>query len=536
MRTSHLERLAASLEHVTVVDDPLFDQEFEAAFGGGAEAITTEMMVQEQTTEILLDAADGLAETVELFKSELDGEKTISQEGYARLRLCIKNATRHLPGNNDLLQPLSVSSESWNDEVSLENFTKVKEFLIRLWSAVKDAAARLWDMIKDWWDQFGKSASALEKMADQLEDRNKTSNDNSSVLPKNLAKFVNSYKGGSDIDYVRTALRLELNDNRHDKEDLIEISEAIKKIIPNVYVPYEEKAFARELPKNLLGVDAKEYDGQMGYLKTNFSEKRFLAMVDMRQALREKNTDQFRPLPKKENVVRVSNQRVEALAQALAREGIFVLTSYTSSKIFDAVSIAIGETDDVITWNDTALTALGRVKPSYSINVDDIAKIVSKEVRDAAGQFSMVHVPGGITIGTFSGDGYISIDAAKSNKKANISNRTIELFQPFETQDVKRAIDQIRAIVKIIRTSDKIYNAGQIKRENDKTIRNAESAIRQSGELTRDKIIDVRFDLEKAKLSNQIVKGALPKMIGNLANIGRELYRYSDQSLTINGR
>lgn len=69
--------------------------------------------------------------------------------------------------------------------------------------------------------------------------------------------------------------------------------------MPGLFEEFAVKAFAREMEteKNLW--TSKYYDGQIVYLKTNFSEKRLRHLIDVREVLRTQEVDGFKARPAK---------------------------------------------------------------------------------------------------------------------------------------------------------------------------------------------------------------------------------------------
>ncbi|MBE8598895.1 hypothetical protein [Pseudomonas cyclaminis] len=98
----------------------------------------------------------------------------------------------------------------------------------------------------------------------------------------NLKQFVDE----GDLLTIRTALRLELNDRRLDGAELHAALAWIKGSVPGVFEAISEGAFAREPLADLNQWTEDYYDLQVTYLKTNFSEKRFLHLIDVREHLR----------------------------------------------------------------------------------------------------------------------------------------------------------------------------------------------------------------------------------------------------------
>lgn len=105
----------------------------------------------------------------------------------------------------------------------------------------------------------------------------------------NLKKFVDE----GDLLTIRTALRLELNDRRLDGAELHGALEWIKGIVPEIFEAFVEGAFARELASDNNQWSEDYYDLQVTYLKTNFAEKRFLHLIEVREQLRSSAVEGF---------------------------------------------------------------------------------------------------------------------------------------------------------------------------------------------------------------------------------------------------
>lgn len=97
----------------------------------------------------------------------------------------------------------------------------------------------------------------------------------------NLKKFVDE----GDLLTIRTALRLELNDRRLDGAELRGALVWTKGNVPGIFEAVAEGAFARELVSDQNQWTEDYYDLQVTYLKTNFSEKRFLHLIQVRELL-----------------------------------------------------------------------------------------------------------------------------------------------------------------------------------------------------------------------------------------------------------
>jgi len=107
----------------------------------------------------------------------------------------------------------------------------------------------------------------------------------------NLKKFV----AQGDLLTIRTALRIEFNDIRLDDHQLYKTVNWMKTQVPDIFESYSEKAFARGIESDSSQWTPEYFGNQIVYLKTNFSEKRFLHLIEVRQALRERGEEDFTP-------------------------------------------------------------------------------------------------------------------------------------------------------------------------------------------------------------------------------------------------
>jgi len=107
----------------------------------------------------------------------------------------------------------------------------------------------------------------------------------------NLKKFV----AQGDLLTIRTALRIEFNDNRLDDHQLYAAVNWMKTQVPHIFESYSEKAFARGIESDSSQWTPEYFGNQVVYLKTNFAEKRFLHLIEVRQLLRERGEEDFAP-------------------------------------------------------------------------------------------------------------------------------------------------------------------------------------------------------------------------------------------------
>ncbi|AGE27461.1 hypothetical protein H045_16990 [Pseudomonas poae RE*1-1-14] len=106
---------------------------------------------------------------------------------------------------------------------------------------------------------------------------------------KNLQVFV----GEGDLLTIRTALHLELNVNHNDSQTLRESLKWVLRHKPDLCDAYEEKTFARGIDLDRGNWTADYFNTQEVYLDTNFCEKRFLHLIEVRESLRQKGVKGF---------------------------------------------------------------------------------------------------------------------------------------------------------------------------------------------------------------------------------------------------
>lgn len=105
----------------------------------------------------------------------------------------------------------------------------------------------------------------------------------------NLKRFV----GEGDLLTIRTALQIEFNNNRMNGQSLRDAGDWVKGEVPDLFEPYTEKAFARAIDPDSSHWQTSYYDNQTVYLQTNFSEERFLHLVEVREHLRQRGVEGF---------------------------------------------------------------------------------------------------------------------------------------------------------------------------------------------------------------------------------------------------
>jgi hypothetical protein len=99
---------------------------------------------------------------------------------------------------------------------------------------------------------------------------------------------------------IRVALTREFGDARLSKNDLLAARDWIKsqESGSGLFVPHEENKFTRTMQEKSDAWTVAYYDQQMTDLKNDFSEKRFLHVLEIREYLRKKGEAGFKPQPK----------------------------------------------------------------------------------------------------------------------------------------------------------------------------------------------------------------------------------------------
>jgi hypothetical protein len=127
---------------------------------------------------------------------------------------------------------------------------------------------------------------------------------------------LKNFLAQGDMLTIRTALRLEFNDRSIDGPELLGALEWAKCAIPGIFEPFTEGVFARELATNPSLWTEDYFDLQVTYLKTNFSEKRFLHLIEVRQQLRDNAVESFAPIAPTVFKASESGRSVSAPVQA----------------------------------------------------------------------------------------------------------------------------------------------------------------------------------------------------------------------------
>lgn len=122
--------------------------------------------------------------------------------------------------------------------------------------------------------------------------------DSDTEIPERIKGFLKT----NDLLQIRTSLRLEFNDNGETQENLLYLLNWAKKQRSDLFEPYAVNAFAREIDEDVANWDSSYYDRQIVYIKTNFSEKRFVHLIEVREKLRKAEVEGFKAKPRKEKI------------------------------------------------------------------------------------------------------------------------------------------------------------------------------------------------------------------------------------------
>lgn len=111
------------------------------------------------------------------------------------------------------------------------------------------------------------------------------------IPSENLRHYVEA----GEVRTARSALLMELNDNSLDASDLRAAQAWATARVAGLHVAHTESTFARAVDMNEGQWTVDYFDTQLVYLKTNFSETRFLHLVNVRQKLRNAGAERFQP-------------------------------------------------------------------------------------------------------------------------------------------------------------------------------------------------------------------------------------------------
>jgi len=99
-----------------------------------------------------------------------------------------------------------------------------------------------------------------------------------------------------DVETVQTGLSIELEDHRNSAERLRAALAWAKARVPNLCERHTEKAFAKAIDPDRKKWTSDYYAKQSVYLETNFSEERFLHLIDVREHVRQQGAKAPSPI------------------------------------------------------------------------------------------------------------------------------------------------------------------------------------------------------------------------------------------------
>ncbi|WP_282174693.1 hypothetical protein [Vibrio diabolicus] len=96
------------------------------------------------------------------------------------------------------------------------------------------------------------------------------------------SSFQKSLNSG-DVTQIRMALFMEMNDHRLPTQNIKQMIAYSLQSKPNLFLPYEENGYAKEMNGNKTSWDAKYYALQEVYASSNFSVERIQHMLEVRE-------------------------------------------------------------------------------------------------------------------------------------------------------------------------------------------------------------------------------------------------------------
>jgi len=152
----------------------------------------------------------------------------------------------------------------------------------------------------------------------------------SSFIPsESLQNFV----AEGDLRTIRSTLRMELYDNRLTTADLKAAMTWTKSRTPELFEDFSEKSFARGLELDRKHWTSEYFESQIVYLKTNFSEERFLHLIGVREVLRQQGVEGFVALPQKARSNPHSPAAVRTQSQGESHQSQRTSTMHSSSEL-----------------------------------------------------------------------------------------------------------------------------------------------------------------------------------------------------------
>lgn len=115
-----------------------------------------------------------------------------------------------------------------------------------------------------------------------------------------------------DLLRAQTALQVEIYDISNDAAYLTQAIQWAEKKVNNIFLPYEVDMFKNSISENKSDWGADYFDIQTVYLGKNFSKKRYLHLIEVRQYLRDHRVEGFVPPPQQAHVARADSAKQAA--------------------------------------------------------------------------------------------------------------------------------------------------------------------------------------------------------------------------------
>ena len=181
----------------------------------------------------------------------------------------------------DNLDPIATTADQWNEQY----FSQQKKLAERNFSLER---VEHLIQVRDRFRRDGRKGFVAKPQAAAA----RSSGASAAYAPsRNLRKFVEE----GDLTTVRTALTVELEDERTDARELRAALAWTKGQVPGLCEPYSEKGFARAIEHDRQQWTTDYYNKQTVYLDTNFSEERFLHLIEVRDRLKQKDAAKAAP-------------------------------------------------------------------------------------------------------------------------------------------------------------------------------------------------------------------------------------------------
>lgn len=170
-----------------------------------------------------------------------------------------------------LIEATNRATESWGKDQ-----TQAEEYMDTVHDAILRSSAskpRIDEVIKYLIRYLSMQLAICTTMASEIESGNAESSNSDPLREKysNVFKFMAEGR----IEAIRASLYLCFNYKKTTYSEIMQLSEIVAKEFPNLWVPYEVKAFAREIIKDEADWTEDYFNSSIGWLKTNFAKERF---------------------------------------------------------------------------------------------------------------------------------------------------------------------------------------------------------------------------------------------------------------------